>query len=95
MDYNFMERNSFWNKLSELYYDYEVTDIDTYIILDMNGGLEITLAISSIIIGGDIITGLLDDGTEIMVAIDEINTLRHNPDWIVDDDFQDGVALID
>lgn len=80
-----MEINSFWNKISELYYEYELSGIDSYIILDMSGGMEISLAVSDIIIGGDTITGLLEDGTEIYIAIEEICTIRYNPEWIIDE----------
>lgn len=88
-----MDKSSFWNKLSELYFDYELTGVDTYIILDLSGGLEISLAVSGIVIGGDVVTGLLDDGTEILVAIDEISALRYNSEWVIDDDFTDGVKI--
>ncbi len=76
-----MEKNTFWNKISELYYQYELLGIDKFIILNLTDGMEISLSVSSISIGADTIMGVLDDGTELIISIDEICTLRHNPNW--------------
>lgn len=89
-----MEVNSFWNKISNLYYEYELTGEDKFIILDMSGGMTIILAISSVTIGGDMITGLLDDGTEMIISIDEICTLRYNPSWSNLDEVQDVESIL-
>ena len=51
----------FWDKISALYYDYEVTGKDSYVVMHMTGGLEVVLNTSSINrIGGDFINGVLD-----------------------------------
>lgn len=87
-----MEKNAFWNRISELYYEYELTGLDSFIILNLTCGSEVLLAISTIVIGGDTITGLLEDDTEIIISIDEICTMRYNPNWDdnnIDDEFID------
>lgn len=76
-----MDSNLFWDKISALYYEYELTGKESYIILDMSGGLEIVLNSSNLQVGGDYITGFLEDGTEIIISIDEICVLRYNPEW--------------
>lgn len=76
-----MEKNTFWNRISELYYEYELTGEDSFIILNLTCGSEVVLSVSTIMIGGDAITGLLENNTEIIISVDEICTMRYNPYW--------------
>ena len=76
-----MEENSFWNRISELYLEYELSGVDSYIILSMVDGMEISIAVSNLNIGGDVVTGMLDDDTEMMISVDKICSLQYNPSW--------------
>ena len=76
-----MDKNSFWNRISDLYLEYELSGVDSYIILSMVDGTEINLAVSNLTIGGDVITGMLDDDTEMMISVDKICSLQYNPRW--------------
>ena len=79
-----MESYIFWDKIVELHEDFEYDGVDKYIILDMSGGMELILSISSIDLldSEKVIVGLMDDGTEVIISIDEVCCLRHNPSWI-------------
>lgn len=76
-----MDSNLFWDKISALYYEYELTGKDSYVILNMSCGIEVILNCSSLKVGGDFIKGFMEDGTEIIISINDISILRYNPDW--------------
>ena len=76
-----VENNIFWNRISELYYEYELSGEDSVILLTLTDGSEVTLSVSDISIGGDVIMGLLDDDTELMISIDSIIMLQYNVNW--------------
>ena len=76
-----MDSNLFWDKISALYYEYELTGEESFVSLSMAGGLEVILNTSSLQVGGDYIKGFLEDGTEIIISIDKISVLRYNPEW--------------
>lgn len=82
-----MESYIFWDKIVELHEDYEFDAMERYVIIDMCGGTELILSISSIDLfdSDTVIMGLLDDGTEIIIDIDKISCIRHNPQWVKED----------